>query len=181
VTEVDGHADTVHPIDDLSSILTHATVIWLEGSVGDASSEVVAKLRNTLAISIAAIHIVKMLELIAVLQSKENTELALLLGFCQVGGAVNTHQPLGILRDKAVPFGEQQLNICKVIRALAEVDHGHSSVLEPLKIRLAESARLGQPLLFEILLIDAIQKLVQHVDHQRFAHEAHDPLRVFLR
>jgi hypothetical protein len=77
VTQIDRHANTVHPIDDFSAILTHSAVKWLNRSVRDTSSEVIAQFGNTQPISKTAIHILEILELIAVLQPKENTELAL--------------------------------------------------------------------------------------------------------
>src|ERR1700689_3150390 len=77
MTQIDRHADTFHPIDDFSAILTHSAVKWLERPVRDTSSEVIAQLRNAQPISKTAIHIIEVLELIAALQTKENTELAL--------------------------------------------------------------------------------------------------------
>src|ERR1035437_8882545 len=102
---------------------------------------------------------------------------------CQrkIGCVVDAHQPLGILRDKAVPLGEQQLGLGEVLHALPEVDDGNTRALEPLEVRLGKCARHGQPFFLQVFLVEAIQELVQHVDYQRLAHEADHPLRVFLR
>ena len=140
VTQIHRDADIVHPIDDFSAILTHSAVKWLESPVGDTSSEVIAQLRDAQPISKTAIHIIEILELIAALQPKENTELALVFGFPQIRCLVDAHQPLRILRKEAVPLGEKQLGLGKAVRAFAEIDDGNAVALN-----LRKSASVKAP------------------------------------
>src|SRR5580658_7208863 len=106
MSEIDGHADSVHPLNDFPAVLADSAVKWLEGSIRDTSSEVITQLRDALPESVAVIYIVDILKLIAALKPEENAQLALPLGRCKISGVVDTHEPLGILRDEAIPFGE---------------------------------------------------------------------------
>ncbi len=94
---------------------------------------------------------------------------------------MDAHQPLRILRNEAVPLSEEQLGISKAVRAFTGIDDGNARAVKPEKIRRCESARLGQPLFFEILLIDAVQELIEHHDNKRFAHQAYHSFRILRR
>src|ERR1035438_5502073 len=106
MSKINRNAHAVHPVDHLPAVFAHSAVVGLKSSIRHQAAEVVTELRDALAKSVAAVHVVQSFELLAALQAEKNAQLALLLGERQIGCVVDAHQPLGILRDKAVPLGE---------------------------------------------------------------------------
>src|ERR1017187_5889208 len=106
MSKIDRNAHAVHPVDHLPAVFAHSAVVGLKSSIRHQAAEVVTELRDALAKSVAAAHVVQSFELLAALQAEENAQLALLLCQRKIGCVVDAHQPLGILRDKAVPLGE---------------------------------------------------------------------------
>ena len=180
VPHIHHHAHGVHAVDHFCAVLAHASVHRLKGAVRHLAPEVVAQLRNALPKPVALVDGVQVLKLVAALKTIQNPQLALLLGLHQVSRAVNPHHPLRIHRHEVVEPGKQIQRVSKIVCPVAEVDDGNARALELVEVGLGKGARHRQPLLPQFLLIKAVEELVEHIDHQRLAHQPDNALRILL-
>jgi len=65
------------------------------------------------------------------------------------------------------------------VGALAEAGSVDPGAAETLEIRMREGSWLGQPVAKLGLHVAAVEELIQHVDHQRLADQAHRTIGVF--
>ncbi len=177
VGDVDQHADLVHRLDDCHAEIGDAAVDTLGTAAADEVLRIVGELRTTLSELVEHLHVLRLAEVLGILQAHDDADLALRLGAVQIGRLADEREQVRMATDEALPRREERQRLFDDLRATRAdriVEAGDAARAEHrLFLRSQRPCiRLGAE-------VDHDHR--EHVDHERAFDEFHGARRVFRR
>src|SRR6185369_10542891 len=104
--DVDGHSDLVHAFDDRNTNVRNPFVPSFRRSITDKIAAVISELRNALAQTAKEIDVIRTTEVFRILEAQHDADLPGLLNALQIGHAIDAHEIIAAIRNKAIPTRE---------------------------------------------------------------------------